>query len=68
MFLRRLSTSVQSNRPEAKGTRLPAPALTSRLQSFEMLIKVGNFAGVTGLGRAFIAKAEALDSGYRGVV
>jgi hypothetical protein len=38
------------------------------LRSFETLIKDGNFAGVTGLGQALIAKAEALDSGYRGVV
>ena len=42
-------------------------ALTSRLQSFEteMLAEDSDFAGLAGLSRALIAKAEALDSGYR---
>jgi len=45
-------------------------ALTSRLQSFEteMLAQDSNFAGLAGLSRALIAKAEALDSGYRTVL
>ncbi|MGB2678422.1 MAG: IS1380 family transposase [Candidatus Acidiferrum sp.] len=45
-------------------------ALTSRLQSFEteMLAEDANFAGLAGLSRALIAKAEALDSGYRTVL
>ena len=45
-------------------------ALTSRLQSFEteILAEDANFAGLAGLSRALIAKAEALDSGYRTVL
>jgi hypothetical protein len=45
-------------------------ALTSRLQSFEteMLAQDSNFAGLAGLSRALIAKAEALDSGFRTVL
>ncbi len=45
-------------------------ALTSRLQSFEteILAENSNFAGLAGLSRALIAKAEALDSGYRTVL
>src|SRR5665811_2253551 len=45
-------------------------ALTSRLQSIEteMLAEDANFAGLAGLSRALIAKAEALDSGYRTVL
>jgi hypothetical protein len=45
-------------------------ALTSRLQSFEteMLAQDSNFAGLAGLSRALIAKAEALDLGYRTVL
>ena len=45
-------------------------AFTSRLQSFEteMLAEDANFAGLAGLSRALIAKAEALDSGYRTVL
>jgi hypothetical protein len=45
-------------------------ALTSRLQSFgtEMLAEGANFAGLASLSRALIAKAEALDSGYRTVL
>jgi hypothetical protein len=45
-------------------------ALTSRLQSFEteMLAEDANFAGLASLSRALIAKAEALDSGYRTVL
>jgi hypothetical protein len=45
-------------------------ALPSRLQSFEteMLAQDANFAGLAGLSRALIAKAEALDSGCRTVL
>jgi hypothetical protein len=45
-------------------------ALTSRLQSFEteILAEDANFAGLADLSRALIAKAEALDSGYRTVL
>jgi len=45
-------------------------ALTSRLQSFEteILAEDANFAGLAGLSRALIAKAEALNSGYRTVL
>ena len=45
-------------------------ALTSRLQSFEteILAEDANFAGLAGLSRALIAKAEALDSGFRTVL
>jgi hypothetical protein len=45
-------------------------ALTSRLQSFEteILAEYANFAGLAGLSRALIAKAEALDSGYRTIL
>jgi len=45
-------------------------ALTSRLQSFEteILAEDANFAGLAGLSQALIAKAEALDSGYRTVL
>ena len=45
-------------------------ALTSRLQSFEpeMLCEEENFAGLARLNRALIAKAEAMDSGYRTVL
>ncbi|MGA9060411.1 MAG: IS1380 family transposase [Terracidiphilus sp.] len=45
-------------------------ALTSRLQSFEteMLAQDSNFAGLAGLSRALIAKAEALNSGDRTVL
>src|ERR1039457_6475291 len=45
-------------------------ALPSRLQSFEteILAEDANFAGLAGLSRALIAKAEALDSGYRTVL
>ena len=42
-------------------------ALTSRLQSFatEMLGEEENFAGLGGLNRAWIGKAETMDPGYR---
>src|SRR5215471_1951909 len=42
-------------------------ALTSRLQSFEteMLAEEENFAGLAGLNRALIGRAEPTDSGYR---
>ena len=45
-------------------------ALPSRLQSFEteILAEDANFARLAGLSRALIAKAEALDSGYRTVL
>src|ERR1017187_7497586 len=45
-------------------------ALPSRLQSFEteILAEDANFAGLAGLSRALIAKAEALDSEYRTVL
>jgi hypothetical protein len=41
-------------------------ALTSRLQSFatEMLGEEENFAGLGGLNRAWIGKAETMDPGY----
>ena len=45
-------------------------ALTCRLQTFEteMLAEEGNFAGLAGLNRALIGRAEAMDSGYRTVL
>jgi hypothetical protein len=45
-------------------------ALTSRLQSFEteILAEDANFAGLAGLSRALITRAEALDSGSRTVL
>ena len=45
-------------------------ALTSRLQTFEteMLAEEGNFAGLAGLNRALIGKAEAMDAAYRTVL
>ena len=45
-------------------------ALTSRLQTFEteMLAEEENFAGLAGLNRELIGKAEALDSPYRTVL
>jgi len=45
-------------------------ALTSRLQTFEteMLAEEENFAGLGGLNRALIGKAQAMDSGYRTVL
>ena len=41
-------------------------ALISRLQDFEteMPAEEANFAGLAGLSRVLIAKAEALDSGW----
>jgi hypothetical protein len=45
-------------------------ALTSRLQTFEteILAENENFAGLAGLNRALIGKAETMDSGYRTVL
>jgi len=45
-------------------------ALTPRLQSFEteILAENANFAGLAGLSRALIAKAEALDLGHSTVL
>jgi hypothetical protein len=45
-------------------------ALISRLQSFEteILAEDAIFAGLAAPGRALIAKAETLDSGYRTVL
>src|SRR3989449_6308088 len=45
-------------------------ALTSRLQSFEteMLAEEENFAGLAGLNRALIGRAESMDSGGRTVL
>src|SRR5712692_3649192 len=45
-------------------------ALTSRLQTFEteMLAEEGNFAGLAGLNRALIGRAEATDSGHRTIL
>ena len=45
-------------------------ALTSRLQSFEteMLAEEENFAGLAGLNRALIGRAEGMDSGDRTIL
>jgi len=45
-------------------------ALTSRLQTFEteMLAEEENFAGLAGLNRTLIGRAEAMDSGYRTIL
>jgi len=45
-------------------------ALTSRLQSFEteMLAEEENFAGLAGLNRALIGRAEGMGSGYRTIL
>jgi hypothetical protein len=45
-------------------------ALTSRLQTFdtEMLAEEENFAGLAGLNRALIGRAEAMDSGDRTIL
>ncbi len=45
-------------------------ALTSRLQTFqtEMLAEEENFAGLAGLNRELLGRAEAIDSGYRTIL
>jgi hypothetical protein len=45
-------------------------ALTSRLQTFEteMLAEEENFAGLAGLNRALIDRAETMDSGCRTIL
>jgi Transposase DDE domain group 1 len=45
-------------------------ALTSRLQTFEteMLAEEENFAGLAGLNRALIGRADTMDSGHRTVL